>query len=79
MTKLRTLSAVAILSVAIATPVFAPTASAAGRHHARVYDQSFRRAYNQLNAPSYATRGTPDPWSPDGSWRDDPKFLPAGN
>ena len=48
MTKLKTFSAVVILSAAVATPVFAqPT------HHGRAYDR-FRGAYNQLNGPSYA-------------------------
>jgi hypothetical protein len=47
--KIKTLSAVIILSAAVATPVFAqgPT------HHGRSYDR-FRGAYNQLNVPSYA-------------------------
>jgi hypothetical protein len=44
MTKLKTLSAVVILSVAVATPVLAhPT------HHIR----HFRGAYNQMIGPSY--------------------------
>jgi hypothetical protein len=48
MTKMKALSAVVILSAAVATPVFAqPT------HHGRSYDQ-FRGSYNQLNGPSYA-------------------------
>lgn len=46
MTKLKTLSAVAILSAAIATPVFAqPT------HHGRVHVRHFRGAYNQMIEP----------------------------
>jgi hypothetical protein len=49
MTKLKTLSAVAILSAAVATPVFAqPT------HHSRVHVRHFRGAYNQMIGPSYA-------------------------
>src|SRR5258708_27773172 len=48
MTKMKALSAVAILSAAIATPVFAQ-----GPHHGRAHDQ-FRGAYNQLNGPVYA-------------------------
>jgi hypothetical protein len=46
MTKLKTISAVVILSAAVATPVFAqPT------HHAHV--RHFRGAYNQMIGPSY--------------------------
>jgi hypothetical protein len=52
MTDMRTLSAVIILSAAVATPVFAqgPT------HHGRVaHDlRNFRGSYNQANGPSYA-------------------------
>jgi hypothetical protein len=52
MTKMKTLSAVMILSAAVATPVFAqPT------HHRRAYDQ-FRGSYNQLNGPAYAVPST---------------------
>jgi hypothetical protein len=46
MTNLKTLSAVIILSAAVATPVFA-------KEHGRAYDR-YRGAYNQLSAPSYA-------------------------
>jgi hypothetical protein len=50
--KIKTLSAVAILTAAIATPVFAqPT------HHSRALDR-FRGAYNQVNGPSYAAPRT---------------------
>ena len=48
MTKLKILSAVAILSAAIATPVFAQSS-----HHVR----HFRGAYNQMIEPN-ATRRT---------------------
>ena len=49
MANLKTLSAIAILTAAIATPVFAqPT------HHSRALDR-YRGAYNQLTEPSYAT------------------------
>ena len=52
MTKMKTLSAVIILSAAIATPAFAqPT------HHGRAYDL-YRGAYNQLNGTSYAAPQT---------------------
>jgi hypothetical protein len=45
MTKLKTLSAVVILSAAVATPAFAQP------HHAHV--RHFRGAYNQMIGPSY--------------------------
>ena len=52
MTNLKTLSAIAILTTAIATPVFAqPT------HHRRALDR-YRGAYNQVNGPPYATPRT---------------------
>jgi hypothetical protein len=54
MTKMKTLSAVMILSAAVATPVFAqPT------HHGRALDR-YRGVYNQLNGPVYATPQTQD-------------------
>jgi hypothetical protein len=47
--KIKTLSAIAILTAAVATPVFAqPT------HHSRALDR-YRGVYNQVNGPSYAT------------------------
>jgi hypothetical protein len=46
MTNLKTLSAVIILSAAVATPAFA-------KEHGRAYDR-YRGAYNQLSGPSYA-------------------------
>ena len=49
MTKMKALSAVMILSAAIATPAFAQ----GPHHHSRAQDQ-FRGAYNQLNGPVYA-------------------------
>jgi hypothetical protein len=53
MIKLKILSAVVILSTAIAAPVFAQDAGLP--HHARVYDQlNFRGAYNQSNGAFYA-------------------------
>jgi hypothetical protein len=56
--KLKTLSAVIILSAAVATPVFAQTT-----HHGRAYDlRNFRGVYNQLNGPFYATPRTQDGW-----------------
>ena len=46
MTKLKTLSAVAILSAAVATPVFAQSS-----HHSRVHVRHFRSSYNQMIEP----------------------------
>jgi hypothetical protein len=46
MTKLRTLSAVVLLSAAVASPVFAHST-----HHSRIHVRHFRGAYNQSNAP----------------------------
>ena len=48
MTSLKTLSAVAILSAAVATPVFAqPT------HHVRHHYRDFRGSYDRMIGPSY--------------------------
>ena len=81
MTNVKTLSAVIILSAAVATPVFA-------KEHGRAYDR-YRGAYNQLSGPSYAIPETRadrnienfgfsgrDP-SAVGGW--DPALNPAGN
>jgi hypothetical protein len=57
MTKMKTLSAVIILSATVATPVFAQTS-----HHGRA-SEGYRGAYNQLNGPSYATPQTQDEWN----------------
>jgi hypothetical protein len=46
MTNVKALSAVIILSAAVATPVFA-------KEHGRAYDR-YRGAHNQLSRPSYA-------------------------
>jgi hypothetical protein len=54
MTKMKTLSAVIILSAAVATPVFAQST-----HHGRALDR-YRGAYNQLNGPFYSTPRTQD-------------------
>jgi hypothetical protein len=51
MTNLKTLSAIAILTAAIATPVFAQSTH---HHHIRALDR-YRGAYNQVDGPSYAT------------------------
>ena len=83
MTKMKTLSAVIILSAAIATPVFAqPT------HHGRAYDR-YRGAHNQLNGPADAAPQTReerniqnfgcsgrDPSRPGG---EDPSLNPSGS
>jgi hypothetical protein len=50
MTYVKTLSAVIILSAAVATPAFA-------KEHGRTYDQ-YRGAYNQMIEPSYAIPST---------------------
>jgi hypothetical protein len=55
MTKFKILSAIVILSAAIAAPVFAHEESVPRARHAQVYDQSnFRGAYNQSDAEFYA-------------------------
>jgi len=48
MTMMKTLSAVMVLSVAVATPVFAKT----------YHNEKFRGAYNQMTAPSFAVPST---------------------
>jgi hypothetical protein len=56
MTKMKTLSAVLILSAAIATPVFAQDAQDANvvaPQHTRTHDRNYRGAYNQVNGSSY--------------------------
>jgi hypothetical protein len=53
MTKFKTLTAIAIFSAAVATPVFAQdTNVTAPTHHGRAVDhQNFRGAYNQSGTP----------------------------
>jgi hypothetical protein len=58
MTKLKTLSAIALISAAIAPPVFAQDAIGPG-HGLKLkpvtnYRLNYRRAYNQSHAPFYA-------------------------
>jgi hypothetical protein len=53
MTNLKLLSAVAILSAAIATPVFAHST-----HHIRHHHQDFRGSYNQLIEPGFSGRAS---------------------
>jgi hypothetical protein len=81
MTKMKTLTAVVILSTAVATPVFAK----GGAYR----NETFRGAYNQVTAPSFAAPSTQaernvenfgfsgrDPSRPGGF---DPSLNPAGN
>ena len=80
MTKMKTLSAVLILSAAVATPVFAQDASVVAPHPARAHDRNYRGTYNQVNRPSYDARDSAgarevrDPSRPGG---EDPSFNPA--
>jgi hypothetical protein len=59
-TTIKMLSAVMILSAAIATPAFAQDVSAVAPHHARTHDRNYRRTYDQVNGPSYATPASRD-------------------
>ena len=63
-----------ILTVLATSLIAASTvqmAAAAERHARHTHHDSFRGAYNQLSTPSNADTGY--------NWRDDAKFLPAGN
>jgi hypothetical protein len=62
MTKLKTLSAVAILCAAVATPAFAHS------HHVRHHHRDFRGSYNQLIEPSYAVPLSRGSSGMGGSW-----------
>jgi len=82
-TTIKTLSAVLILSAAVATPVFAQDASVVALHPARAHDRNYRATYNQVNRPSFDTpvtqdsvggREVRDPSRPGG---EDPSFNPA--
>jgi hypothetical protein len=57
MTKMKTISAVIILSAAVATPAFAQDAGvrSPGSRYGLESQSNPRGAYNQLNGPSYAT------------------------
>jgi hypothetical protein len=83
MTELKTLSTIAILSVAVAKPVFAqPT------HHRPALDR-YRGVYNQATGPLHATPRTQDGWNVetfgfsgrDPSWVGgrDPSINPSGS
>jgi hypothetical protein len=81
MTNVKTLSAVIILSAAVATPVFA-------KEHGRALER-YRGAYNQVSGPSYALPETRERRSfenfgfsgSDRSWvgGEDPSLHPSGN
>ena len=63
MTKMKALSAVIILSAAIASPVFAQDAqdaNVAAPQHVRTHDRNYRGAYNQANGSSYTAPLTRD-------------------
>ena len=94
MTKMKTLSAVIILSAAVATPAFAQDPGVAGpgsrTYHGRAHAlRNFRGVYNQLNGPFYAAPRTPDGWNMESfgfSGRDpsrpggeDPSLRPSGS
>ena len=93
MTNMKTLSAVIILSAAVATPVFAQDAGLLGpgsRHHSRAHDRSnYRGAYNQLNGPFYVAPRTQDGWNienfgysgrdPSRPGGEDPSLRPSGS
>jgi hypothetical protein len=91
MTKLKTLTAVMIVSAAIATPVFAQDADVqqpSPTTHVRAHDRSnYRSAYNQSNAAVYAApRRDLDTENFGFSGKDlsrpggeDPDLRPAGN
>jgi hypothetical protein len=83
MTKLKTLSAVIILSAVVATPVFAQP------YHVRHHYRDYRGSYNQMIGPSYAIPSTQsernienfgfsgrDPSRPGG---EDPSLNPSGS
>jgi hypothetical protein len=53
MIKIKTLSAVIILSAAIATPVFAQETNVVAPHHTRIHERNYRGAYNSVNGSSY--------------------------
>ena len=78
MTKLKTLSAVIILSAAVATPVLAqPT------HHSRVHVRHFRGAYNQMiepyDAPASGFSGRGPSSMGGGTWLHPSDLNPSGS
>jgi hypothetical protein len=85
MTKLKTLSAMVLLSAAVATPVFAQDAGTlapkvAPTHHVRAHAKNYRGAYNQVNEPAYVAPRTAarDPFGYDGT-EEYPRLLYSGN
>ena len=60
MTSLKTLSAIAVLSAMIATPVFAQNADVRG---SRMEQHKFYRTYNQVNAPYAAPLTNDEYWN----------------
>ena len=66
MTKMKMLSALIILSAAVATPVLAQEAGKRGPGGLYGLDSQsgLRGAYNQLNGPSYTTSRARDHWDP---------------
>lgn len=59
MINIKTISAVMILSAAIATPVFAQDASVSGPEHVRTHhDRNYRGAYNEVSGSNYASPRT---------------------
>ena len=76
MTNFKTLIAIAALSTAVATPVFAQGAP----HHAYKH----RNAFNQMNEQVYAAPANSDYWGMSERDRsrvggEDPDFNPSGN
>jgi hypothetical protein len=77
MTKIKTLTALVILSTAVATPVFAKGVN--------YHNRSFRGAYNQVTAPSFGSeaRNVEDFGfsGRDRSWvgGEDPSLHPSGS
>ena len=80
MTKMKTLSAVIILSAAVTTPVFAQDAGVRGPGIRYGLDSQSgpRGAYNQLNAPSYAATPTRGHWNPENSGNNERDPLITG-
>src|SRR3984957_12207686 len=83
MTKMKTLSALVILSAAVATPVFAQDAGVRGpgsrygleSQRGPTYHGRNRGAYNQLNGPFDAIPRTRDGWT----GGEDPSLHPASS
>ena len=74
MTMLKTLSAVAILSAAVAAPAFAHST-----HHVRHHYRDFRGSYNQMIEPSYAVPLSRGSSGMGGSWLHPGDINPSGS